>query len=114
MKRRAPYALALVAALVAALPIAAAAQPERGATVKEVRVEGTRRVEPDAVQAAISTRAGRPWDPKRVDADVRAVMKLGHFSDVTVKMEGSPDAPVLVFEVVERPTVKEWRIEGND
>jgi outer membrane protein insertion porin family len=104
----------LLAALLLASPAAATAQPDRGAIVKEVRVAGTRRVEPDAVKAAISTKAGRPWDPKRVDADVRAVMKLGLFSDVTVKMEGDPDAPVLVFEVVEKPTVSEWRIEGND
>lgn len=114
MKRQAPHALGLLAALLLSSPLAAAAQPARGATVKEVRVEGTRRVEPDAVKAAIATRAGRPYDPKRVDADLRAVMKLGFFSDVTVKMEGDADAPVLVFEVVEKPTVSEWRIEGND
>jgi outer membrane protein insertion porin family len=114
VKRLAPHLLGLVAALLVALPAVAAAQPARGATVKDVRVEGTRRVEPDAVKAAILTKAGRPYDPKRVDADVRAVMKLGLFSDVTVRMEGDPDAPVLVYEVVEKPTVKEWRVEGND
>jgi outer membrane protein insertion porin family len=114
VKRLLPHALGLVAALLVAHPAATRAQPERGATVKEVRVEGTRRVEPDAVKAAIQTRAGRPYDPKRVDADLRAVMKLGFFSDVTVKMEGDADAPVLIFEVVEKPTVSEWRLEGND
>jgi outer membrane protein insertion porin family len=114
VKRLAPHALGLVAALLLAAPSLAPAQPTRGATVKDVRVEGTRRVEPDAVKAAISTRPGRPYDPKKVDADLRAVMKLGFFSDVTVKMEGDPDAPVLVFEVVEKPTVAEWRLEGND
>jgi outer membrane protein insertion porin family len=114
VKRLAPHALSLVAALLLAAPSQAPAQPVRGATVKDVRVEGTRRVEPDAVKAAISTRPGSPYAPKKVDADLRAVMKLGLFSDVTVKMEGDPDAPVLVFEVVEKPTVSEWRIEGND
>jgi outer membrane protein insertion porin family len=112
--KRGSHFVGLAAALLLASPAPAAAQPARGATVKEVRVEGTRRVEPDAVKAAIATRAGRPFDPKRVDADLRAVMKLGFFSDVTVKMEGSDDAPIIVFEVVEKPTVKEWRVEGND
>ncbi|MGB8930579.1 MAG: outer membrane protein assembly factor BamA [Anaeromyxobacteraceae bacterium] len=114
MKRLPSHLLGLVAALLVASPAAAPAQPVRGAVVKEVRVEGTRRVEPDAVKAAIATKAGGPWDPKGVDADVRAVMKLGFFSDVTVKMEGDPDAPILIFGVVEKPTVSEWRLEGND
>ncbi|HSN14067.1 MAG TPA: outer membrane protein assembly factor BamA [Anaeromyxobacteraceae bacterium] len=114
MKRLPAHLLGVVAALLLASPAAAPALPDSGAVVKEVRVEGTRRVEPDAVKAAIATRAGRPWDPKRIDADVRAVMKLGFFSDVAVKMEGDADAPVLVFEVTEKPTVSEWRIEGND
>ncbi|HSM92226.1 MAG TPA: outer membrane protein assembly factor BamA [Anaeromyxobacteraceae bacterium] len=113
MKRLSPHLLGLVAALLVASPAPAAAQPEPGAVVKEVRIEGTRRVEPDAVKAALATRAGRPWDPKRVDADVRAVMKLGFFSDVTVRMEGEPDAPVLVYVVAEKPTVSEWRLQGN-
>jgi outer membrane protein insertion porin family len=114
VKRLAPHALSLLAALLLAAPIAAPAQPSRGAVVKDVRIEGTRRVEADAVKAAISSRPGTPYAAKKVDADLRAVMKLGMFSDVTVKMEGDPDAPVLVFEVVEKPTVSEWRIEGND
>jgi outer membrane protein insertion porin family len=114
VKRLVPHLLGLAAALLVAAPAAVHAQPNRGATVKEVRVEGCRRIEPDAVLAAVSTKAGKPWDPRKVDADVRAVMKLGHFSDVTVRMDGAPDAPVLVFAVVEKPTVSEWRIRGND
>jgi outer membrane protein insertion porin family len=114
VKRIAPHLLGLLAVLLAAGPAGTLAQPNPGAGVAEVRVEGTRRVEPDAIKAAISTRAGAPYDAKKIDADVRAVMKLGFFSDVTVKMEGSADAPVLVFEVVEKPTVSEWKIKGND
>ena len=40
-------------------------------------------------------------------------MKLGFFSDVTVEREGSRDAPVLVYRVVERPAVREWRVDGE-
>ena len=41
-------------------------------------------------------------------------MKLGLFSDVAVEREGSRDAPVLVYRVVERPALREWRVEGNE
>ena len=38
-------------------------------------------------------------------------MKLEFFSDVVVELQGTPAAPVLVYRVTERPTVREARIE---
>jgi len=103
-------ALGLLAALALALaPVPALAQPN----VQDVRIEGNRRVEPEAIRNAITERKGAPYDPKKVQADVRALMKLGFFSDVTVEREGTKDAPVLVYRVVERPALREWRAEGN-
>jgi outer membrane protein insertion porin family len=100
----------LAALLLATTPGAALAQ----GTVAEVRVEGNRRVEVDAIRAAVSHKKGKPLDRKAVAADVRALMKLGYFSDVVVEVEGDPAAPVLVYRVTERPTVREARITGND
>ncbi len=99
----------LAAALLAAAPPAGAAEP----VVSDVRVEGNRRVEADAVRGAMSNKKGRPFDPRAVGRDVKAIMKLGLFSDVVVETEGKKDAPVLVVRVVERPTVKEAKIVGN-
>jgi outer membrane protein insertion porin family len=101
--------LGLLATLLFAAPGARAAD----VTVKDVRVEGYRRTDPAAVRAAIGTKPGKPLDLDQVDADVRAVMKLGTFADVTVEMEGSPTNPVVIFRVTERPTVREVKIEGN-
>jgi outer membrane protein insertion porin family len=106
-----PRALGLLPALVLAVaPALALAQP----VIQEVRIEGNRRVEPAAIRKAIGQRKGAAFDPKQIQADVRALMKLGFFSDVTVAREGPPDAPVLVYRVVERPAIREWRAEGNE
>jgi outer membrane protein insertion porin family len=103
-------ALGLFAALALAVaPSPAAAEPK----IADVRVEGNRRVEAEAIRKAISAGQGVSFDPKKVQADVRALMKLGFFSDVTVEREGSADAPVLVYRVVERPAIREWRVTGN-
>ena len=104
-------ALGLLSALAIAL---APASARAAALIEEVRVEGNRRVEPAAIRNAITARKGAPYDPKKIQADVRALMKLGLFSDVIVEREGKPDAPVVVFRVVERPALREWRIEGNE
>jgi outer membrane protein insertion porin family len=101
----------LAALLLATVPLAASGQE---GTVREVRVEGNRRVEVDAIRAAVSHKKGKPFSRKAVAADVRALMKLGFFSDVVVEMEGDPASPTLVYRVTERPSVREARIEGND
>ncbi|HSN90169.1 MAG TPA: outer membrane protein assembly factor BamA [Anaeromyxobacteraceae bacterium] len=105
--------LALLLAVAAPGPAPAAAA-SGVPVVKDVRVEGNRRVEVDAIRAAISQKKGQPLDPRAVDRDIRAIMKLGFFDDVVVEEEGPPSAPVLVYRVVERPTVREARIAGND
>ncbi len=113
MTRLFQSALGLLPALVLALSPAAARAAPTGAVIEEVRVEGNRRVEPAAIKNAITARKGGPFDPRKIQADVRALMKLGLFSDVIVEQEGNPDAPVVVFRVVERPALREWRVEGN-
>jgi outer membrane protein insertion porin family len=101
----------LVAVLAAAAPAVGTAAD---ATVKDVRVEGNRRVEKDAVLAVVSEKKGSPFEPRKVAADVKAIMKLGFFSDVVVEEEGDPESPVLVYRVTERPSVREVRPQGNE
>jgi outer membrane protein insertion porin family len=102
--------LALALALVLGAPALAAEAPVVGGVV----VEGNRRVEADAIKAAVSTKVGQPIDPRKVDEDVKSVMKLGFFSDVVIEERGDPATPTLVVRVVERPAVRETRLEGND
>ncbi len=103
-----PLAAALLLALAA--PAAAAEDAPR---IAAVEVEGNRRVEADAVRAAVS-RKGAVLDLRKLDADVRALMRLGFFEDVVVELAGPPAAPTLVFRVTERRTVREATIVGND
>jgi outer membrane protein insertion porin family len=110
VRRLLPSALAL--ALVLGPPLAQAEDREPG--VKSIQVEGNRRVEADAIKAVLSTKSGEPLDRKKLQADVRAVMRLGFFSDVVMEERGPADAPVLVVRVVEKPAVQGTRLEGND
>jgi outer membrane protein insertion porin family len=108
-------AASLACLLAAALAAGASpARAQEGAKVQDIRVEGNRRVEVDAIRAAISVKKGQPLDVRAVDRDIRAIMKLGFFDDVVVEAEGPPSAPVLVYRVVERPSVREARITGTD
>jgi len=107
---RATPAAALLLGILLCGPAPAAAAP----VVASVEVEGTRRVEVDVVKAAISTKPGSPFDDKKVDADLRAVMRLGFFADGLVELRGEPQKPTVVFRLVEKPSVLEVRLEGNE
>ena len=94
-------------------PEPAAAEPS-GPTVAAIEVEGNRRVEVDAIKAAMTTKAGGPVDALSIQQDVRAIMKLGYFSDVSVDEKGPASRPTLVVKVVEKPSVQDYKLEGND
>jgi outer membrane protein insertion porin family len=102
--------LALALGLVLGAPARAADAP----TVQSIVVEGNRRVEIDAIKAAISTKPGQPLDPRKIDEDIKSVMKLGFFSDVVVEERGEPETPTLVFRVAERPAVRDTKVVGNE
>ncbi len=95
-------------------PVPETAAEPTGPVVGAIEVEGNRRVEIDAIKAAMTTKVGAAIDSKSLQADVRAVMKLGYFSDVAIEEKGSPARPTLVVKVVEKPSVQDFKIEGND
>ena len=81
--------------------------------VTEVIVRGGARVESAAVLNVVTTRKGDPADPARIDADVRAIYRLGFFQDVSAATEQADDGLRLVFTVQEKPFVKEIELKGN-
>ncbi len=104
----------LVPALVLGLLLFAPARAAEPPVIDAVVVEGNRRVEADAVLVAVSAKAGQRLDPKKLDGDVRAVMKLGFFADVAVELRGAKEKPTVVFRVTEKPAVAESKLTGND
>ncbi len=84
-----------------------------GLRVLSVRVEGAIRSGADSVLRAMETREGKEFDPDRLREDVKAIWKLGYFSDVKVDAEQSPGGVRLTVLVAEKPLVSRVAIEGN-
>ena len=81
--------------------------------VADVVIKGNRNTPLTKVQANLKTRRGREFDPEQVQADVRRLMKDGHFRDVRTFTQPTPDGVVVIFEVFERPTIEEIVFVGN-
>ncbi|MBU1275925.1 MAG: outer membrane protein assembly factor BamA [Proteobacteria bacterium] len=81
--------------------------------VAEVKIAGNRRIESDAVKAALKTKDGGIFSPLLLDEDLRAVWKLGYFDDVKITSADSPKGKVVTITVKEKPVVRDVRFEGN-
>jgi outer membrane protein insertion porin family len=103
--------LALAIALVAVLlPYSSiVAQVPSGGIIKEVRIEGTQRVEPETVKSYLLVQPGDPFDADRIDRSLKSLFATGLFTDVTLRREGD----ALVVRVVENPVINRIAFEGN-
>lgn len=81
-------------------------------SIAAVRVKGNRRIEAAAIMQVVRVKAGEKLDRDQVDADLRAIYKLGHFSDVQAQIDTVEGGTVLEYVVQERPVVREVRIDG--
>ncbi len=81
----------------------------QSAVVRDIRVSGNRRVEPETVRSYLRISPGDAYDAGKVDASLKALFATGLFADVTIDREGS----TLVVAVVENPSINQVAFEGN-
>ncbi len=94
----------------AAPPVAAPAPaPAETGTVRNIRVEGSERIEPATVTSYMQIRVGDPFDPVQMDKSLKSLFATGLFADVTLRREGD----TLVVRVVENPIINRVAFEGN-
>jgi len=84
-----------------------------GFPILEIRVEGATRVGSDAILRVMESRVGEEFDSAKVRADVKAVYRMGYFSDVKIDAEEEPGGLRLTVLVIEKPIVSSIVIEGN-
>ena len=81
--------------------------------VASIQVRGSQRIEAQAVERELKSKPGEAYQPELVDQDLRAIFKMGYFSDVRVETEKVPEGRQLIFVVTERPFVRKIEFKGN-
>ena len=81
--------------------------------VKEIRVIGNDTITASQVAGHLTTRVGRPFDRSIVQRDVRRLANLGWFIDVKPLYEATPQGHIVIFQVVERPTIRYVTVSWN-
>ena len=85
------------------------AQAFSGGTIRDIRIEGTQRIEASSVRSYLTVQPGDPFDPARIDESLKALFATGLFSDVQLRREGDS----LVVAVQENPIINRLAFEGN-
>ena len=81
-----------------------------GGIIKEIRVDGVQRIEPETVRSYMRVNPGDNFDPLRLDKSLKNLFSTGLFADVTMHREGA----TLIVTVVENPIINRISFEGND
>jgi outer membrane protein insertion porin family len=81
--------------------------------IKELAVEGNRRVQEAVILGRIRSTVGGSFSPAALSEDLRAVFGLGFFDDVQLRVEDFEGGVKVTFVVVERPFVRDVQFVGN-
>lgn len=78
--------------------------------IREIRVEGVQRIEPETVRSYLTIHAGEQFDAQKIDESLKALYATGLFADVSIRREGD----AVVVQVVENPIINRLAFEGNN
>ncbi len=81
--------------------------------IQSLSVTGNKRIEADAILAAIESQTGAFFDPETLDRDLKAVYEMGFFDDVQIEAEDGPSGKVVTFRVSEKPSIAKISFKGN-
>lgn len=95
--------------------VLAEVQPEIfGQPIVEIRFEGNRRVESEAMLLELDSSVGELVTQRKLGNDLRRLWGLGYFEDVRVEGDLTDRGVILTYVVAERPTVRKIIVEGAD
>ena len=81
--------------------------------VAHIVVKGNRRIEKDAILGVMQTREGEILAPAHLREDLKAIYKMGYFTDVRLDASDTPEGRILTVLVKEKPAIREIMVEGN-
>jgi outer membrane protein assembly complex protein YaeT len=92
---------------------ASATESYRGRIVRELRLEQTEGVPPEASRALVDLVVGEPYRPDAVRRSIKQLFALGAFSDIKVEaVPAGADSVDVVFRLFPRLEVRAVRLEG--
>ena len=87
---------------------------QEGEIVQSIEVRGNKRVDDSTILFYIKTEVGKPLSRLQIREDIEDIYDLRQFKDIQVETENVPEGLVVIFKVVEIPSIGDLRIVGNN
>jgi len=81
--------------------------------IDSLQVKGNKRIESEAILAVVESKKGDSLDHDQLDKDLRAIYRMGFFTEVNIGTEEGPKGKVVIFKVTEKPSISKITFEGN-
>nr|WP_319393824.1 outer membrane protein assembly factor BamA [uncultured Desulfobacter sp.] len=81
--------------------------------ISAIAVAGNVRVDSDAILRVVSSKKGDILNRTVLNNDLKSVYKMGYFDDVVIKRQNMDKGVEVIFEVQEKPSVRNIRFENN-
>ncbi|MCY4238068.1 MAG: outer membrane protein assembly factor BamA [Rhodospirillaceae bacterium] len=99
----------LLAGIMAATSVGPASAQTRDGFVRNIIVQGTRRIDPQTIAGYLIIKQRDRFDQSKIDESLKALYGTGLFRDVSFRRQGND----LIIRVVENPIVNRVAFEGN-
>ncbi len=87
---------------------------EQNVYIEAIKVEGNQRVEKEAILTVVRTQPGDLLDYEQLDKDLKDIYRMKYFTDAGVGLEDGEKGKIVIFRVVEKPSIGEIVYKGND
>ncbi len=82
--------------------------------IYKITILGNVKIEEGVIRGALKSREGETFSNERVREDLRSIYLLGYFTDVQVDIQSTPKGKEVIYIVLEKPSIKEIVILGNN
>jgi len=84
-----------------------------GDRVIAVDVRGAKTIAKETILAKVQVKPGAAYQSNMVSEDIRRLFALGYFTDVKADVESTAEGLRLIFNVIEKPTIRSIQIDGQ-
>ncbi|MGE5194580.1 MAG: POTRA domain-containing protein [Deltaproteobacteria bacterium] len=79
----------------------------------KIVIEGNKTIKTEEITKLLKTREGRVADQRQIKEDIRTLISKRWFFNVEPRVAQTPQGPVLIFKVVEKPVLQKVSYKGN-